>query len=60
MQAVWALGWLCEHAEPGALLPGWTYLLEAVYADNIHVVQYAFEGMVRGALPFYLAVLLGC
>jgi hypothetical protein len=26
--------------------PGWTYLFEAVYGDNTHVVQYAFEGLV--------------
>lgn len=26
--------------------PGWTYLFEAVYCDNTHVVQYAFEGLV--------------
>jgi hypothetical protein len=26
--------------------PGWTYLFEAVSPDNLHAVQYSFEGLV--------------
>jgi hypothetical protein len=45
-QALWAASWLKGHIDVGSLLPGWTYLFEAVYADNVHGVQYSFEGLV--------------
>jgi hypothetical protein len=44
-QALWVRAWLLEHLQE-ALQPGWTYLFEAVYPDNTHVVQYSFEGPV--------------
>ncbi|KAL6751450.1 hypothetical protein V8C86DRAFT_1833675, partial [Haematococcus lacustris] len=46
-QAVWAQGQLranptfVAHAQPG-----WTYLFEAVYAANTHVISYPFQGLV--------------
>lgn len=45
-QALWAHDWLAAHLLPGALQPGWTYLFEAVYRDNTHVISYPFEGLV--------------
>ncbi|KAG2488438.1 hypothetical protein HYH03_012945 [Edaphochlamys debaryana] len=45
-QAVWANDWLQRNANPSAFQPGWTYVLEAVYGNNTHVVPYAFEGLV--------------
>jgi hypothetical protein len=46
VQALWAAAWLKQHAHMGSFEPGWTYLFEAVYADNMHAVQYCFEGLV--------------
>ncbi|KAG2502099.1 hypothetical protein HYH03_000591 [Edaphochlamys debaryana] len=45
-QALWAREWLDQHAHVPAFRPGWTYLLEAVYGADTHVVPYAFEGVV--------------
>lgn len=45
-QAQWALSWLQRHGAADQLQPGWTYLFEAVYRDNTHVVPYDFEGLV--------------
>ena len=46
MQALWALRWLRNHDCEQQMQPGWTYLFEAVYADNTIVVPYLFEGLV--------------
>jgi hypothetical protein len=46
LQAQWAGVWLRAHASLAAFQPGWTYMLEAVYRHNAHVVQYNFEGLV--------------
>ncbi|KAL6758416.1 hypothetical protein V8C86DRAFT_3134369 [Haematococcus lacustris] len=46
-QAVWAQGQL--RANPAFVAhaqPGWTYLYEAVYAANTHVISYPFQGLV--------------
>ncbi|KAL6750543.1 hypothetical protein V8C86DRAFT_844345 [Haematococcus lacustris] len=46
-QAVWAQGQL--RANPAFVAhaqPGWTYLFEAVYAANTHVISYPFQGLV--------------
>ncbi|KAJ9532467.1 hypothetical protein QJQ45_010509 [Haematococcus lacustris] len=46
-QAVWAQGHL--RANPAFVAhaqPGWTYLFEAVYAANTHVISYPFQGLV--------------
>ncbi|KAJ9532443.1 hypothetical protein QJQ45_010535 [Haematococcus lacustris] len=46
-QAVWAQGQL--RANPDFVAhaqPGWTYLFEAVYAANTHVISYPFQGLV--------------
>ncbi|PNW75381.1 hypothetical protein CHLRE_12g524850v5, partial [Chlamydomonas reinhardtii] len=45
-QALWASEWLRAHAEVSAFRPGWTYVMEAVYGNNTHVVPYGFEGLV--------------
>jgi hypothetical protein len=46
-QARWATDFLrARPSAAAAMQPGWTYLFEAVYADNTHVVQYPFEGLV--------------
>lgn len=45
-QALWTGAWLRTHACTEAFLPGWTYLFEAVYRDNTHVVSYPFEAPV--------------
>ncbi|KAL4424357.1 hypothetical protein ABPG75_001658 [Micractinium tetrahymenae] len=45
-QALWARDWLRQHLRPEALQPGWTYLFEALYPDNTHVVPYPFEACV--------------
>ncbi|PNH03221.1 hypothetical protein TSOC_010756 [Tetrabaena socialis] len=45
-QAVWAAGWLRSHANAAAFQPGWTYMLEAVYGNDTHVVPYLYEGLV--------------
>lgn len=46
LQALWAQQWLEQHAHVGQFKPGWTYMMEAVYRSNAHVVQYNFEGLV--------------
>jgi len=46
LQAIWAHTWLQEHVAADALQPGWTYLFEAIYRSNTHVIQYPFEGLV--------------
>lgn len=46
MQAVWACTWLQQNIPAGALQPGWTYMFEALYYDNTHVIQYPFEALV--------------
>ncbi|KAJ9532486.1 hypothetical protein QJQ45_010552 [Haematococcus lacustris] len=46
-QAVWAQGQL--RANPAFVAhaqPGWTYLFEAVYVANTHVIRYPFQGLV--------------
>ncbi|KAG2502098.1 hypothetical protein HYH03_000590 [Edaphochlamys debaryana] len=45
-QALWAREWLHQHANLTAFRPGQTYVLEAVYGADTHVVPYAFEGVV--------------
>ncbi len=45
-QALWADSWLHANANIGELLPGLTYIFEAVYSDNVVVVPYPFEGLV--------------
>jgi hypothetical protein len=46
MQAVWGRAWLHEHVPVALLQPGWTYLFEAVYRDNWHVIPYPFQALV--------------
>jgi hypothetical protein len=46
VQALWVLSWLEQQGTAAAMQPGWTYLFEAVYRINTHVIQYAFEGLV--------------
>jgi hypothetical protein len=46
LQALWARKWLSSHANVAAMQPGWTYMFEAVYQHNTHVVRYLFEGLV--------------
>lgn len=38
--------WLASHNTAAVRQPGWTYMFEAVYHDNVHVVPYPFEGLV--------------
>ncbi|KAL6758456.1 hypothetical protein V8C86DRAFT_3205993, partial [Haematococcus lacustris] len=46
-QAVWAQGQLRANSDFVAhAQPGWTYLFEAVYAANTHVISYPFQGLV--------------
>ncbi|KAJ9504850.1 hypothetical protein QJQ45_030446 [Haematococcus lacustris] len=46
-QAVWAQGQLRANPDFVAhVQPGWTYLFEAVYAANTHVISYPFQGLV--------------
>jgi hypothetical protein len=45
-QAVCARDWLRSNGNVAAMQPGWTYMFEAVYSDNTHVVRYPFEGLV--------------
>jgi hypothetical protein len=45
-QALWAQAWLRSRAPADAFEPGWTYLFEAVFADNTMVVQYPFDAPV--------------
>jgi hypothetical protein len=42
LQALWARDWLRSHATVAAMQPGWTYMFEAVYPHNTHVVHYPF------------------
>jgi hypothetical protein len=46
VQAVWGREWLTSHANLAAMQPGWTYMFEAVYQHNTHVVRYPFECLV--------------
>ena len=45
-QALWAQAWLRSRAPADAFEPGWTYLFEAVFADNAMVVPYPFDSPV--------------
>jgi hypothetical protein len=46
LQALWGREWLHSNANLPAMQPGWTYMFEAVYQHNTHVVRYPFEGLV--------------
>jgi RNA ligase len=45
-QAQWAKEWLYRNANLLELVPGHTYIAEAIYAANRIVVSYDFEGLV--------------
>jgi hypothetical protein len=43
---MWAREWLHSNANLASMQPGWTYMFEAVYQHNTHVVRYPFEMLV--------------
>jgi hypothetical protein len=45
-QALWATSWARAHIANESLVAGHTYLFEIVCADNKHIVDYCFEGLV--------------
>lgn len=45
-QALWAEQWAFQNINNNFLIPGRTYIFEAIYPENRIVVKYDFEGLV--------------
>ena len=45
-QAIWAKQWIQSECDLSVFEKGWTYIFEIIYADNIVVIDYPFEGLV--------------
>ncbi len=49
VQAALATEWLQAHARASAFQPGWSYALKGLYASDVRIVPYAFDGLVLTA-----------